>query len=1091
MKPRNQKKVRIRVEWGGLTSYVDGTHFELCWDGGVGVNDGMLKALFAIDQSYRCSGHFFQGYSLRPLLQPAWRSRTRQGLDGIVMEIDAGPACSIDVQTVQKTVRFTVKELLEKRYLRWPVGAKYSGFTLCAMLDGAGPFCVDAPVDSGCLEVRFRHDNFKGAERYDLFVDNPAAWVVPGGSVEAPFDLSRPPYDAADRRSDWLLELRWSLSESMDKPMLTSCRYSPVTVRINGQTVKSEPVYFRKEWSYWVEFTSVRMPPAVVKKGRNQLAIRNDSDQDVLAVMSAQLREVIAEDLQIVSAPRWLLAGDRCAVVLRCLQAHPKVAIACRGGQAEGDTCRRLEPGEHRLLFTAGVGPDPLEIHIRAGSKQTQVQAPVYSLARENPSWKIGATLQRENHDQASGDVEYAIRYTSATQMGNYLQFRPEPTTVKVDNHEAATPEDWHRWAELLKERGIYFTVINAHGWRGYNMDNLKPDPKVYDICRILKEAAGDYFFSAHVHEYSRWIYGLMPRMETQPWAMPDAARRYIHDVAAIELIEGVPRQGGQAAPLMSYDYESGMDYIAVETMAMNNMHLLAAARGAARIFNKPVWGIHNATYWVKAPDDFTKLTLNWLNFYMTYTAGGNFAISEDGHFHIPHADRQQGFHSEEPARLREIIRTFYEYVNTHPRRGRPEIRLALAQGNHSCEIISFPLHFCWGKETIGHVWGGMGSKPDQEKWAYGDPERGLVLIDEWMPYWQDGQHIRHWFTGTPYGQFDVAPVWKADAAQLADYRVLVFLGWNTMTPELYGTLKAYVEGGGLLFMAVPHLSLHDDRTFLKTMDDLHLVREGDVRDLFGMTIQGPGKETGRGEAVWAADAGEVFGRSGKTYALSSDRKWRWAEVAVESARVLIREAKRGTPVLVEKQVGKGRAWLLTAWAYPGHPAFESLARDVMALLGEQSLDEVRLEDFSREVAWYVWKDRNGFRNIYLLNTDWTERGIIKSCRLKLGRREIPIQVREGTITTVSWLGDLAVYPASQQPFIEDIIREDGRRYRVVAHGQGKMELWVHALAGRIGQVSAQNGRPVRCAWDGDRTCARVRLGFKTGSRLELVVELI
>lgn len=1067
----------VRVEWGGLTSYVDAKHFDLCWDGGVSVKNGKLKTLSEIVPSSRKAGHFFMGHSLSELKGNTWRSRTNQGLGGVVMEIEGGPDCEIRVDTVQKTIAFTLKELLERKYLRWPVGAKYSGFTICAMMEGEGPFSVDAEVEPGCIDVRLPYSSFLGADHYELFMDNWAAWILPDQSVTTDFTLPRPLHRSSDQQSYLTLELRASLTESKDRAELSSSRYSPVSVMLNGQVIYSAPVLFRTEWSYWVEFIPVQIPLDAIEDGRNHLVVRNDSKKDVLGLMSAQIRESIREDFGVESSPCWVMAGDRCDISLRCLQSHTGVKIKCHGGEYCGQNLTDLDPGLHRLSFTAGAGPNPLEIEINSDSTNRRLTMPVYALSREEPSWKIGGILQNENHDEASEEVEHAIKYCSDTQMGNYLQFRPEPSTVDRGNYGNTTMKQWQGWAELLKERGIYYSFISGHAWQNYNLDNWKSDPKVYEICELMKKIAGEYFFSAHVHEYSRWIYGMMPSVDKANWTMKKACEKYINYVKAIELVKDVPRQTGQAVSLMSYDYEGEIDYIAVETMALNNMHLFAAARGAARIYQKPVWGIHNATYWVKAPDDFTKLTMNWLNFYMTYAAGGNFAISEDGHFRIPHANYQYGFHSEEPRRLQEIIRRFYEYVNTHPRKGRPEVNLALAQGNYSCEIISFPLHFCWLKKQIGHVWGGKGGTENQEKWRYNDPERGVTLIDEWMPYWQDGLHIRHWFTGTPYGQFDVTPAWKASAEQLSSYKSLVFLGWNTMTPEIYARLKEYVTNGGALFMAVPHLSQHEDRAFLEKMEDLNLIKKGNFDDLFGVKINGSGE---------TIDSKEEFVWGDRKYKIKTKAKL--ADIKINSAKACIKDSK-GNVLLTENKLGKGKAYLLTTWAYPGHSGLENVVRDVLSFLGKESRGKVHLDDSSRDVAWYVWKDETGLRNVYLLNTDWTEEGNVKECRLMLAGKEIPVNIREGNITTVSWRDDIAVFPETQEPFIEDIICEEADSYRIIVHGKGKATLFIHALKGQISSIDMEQ-KPVECIYSKDQTCAEAKISFENMSRLHLVIKL-
>lgn len=1083
---------RIRVEWGGMTSYVDKDRFTLCWDGSVDVERGELKALYEIDPASRRSGHFFMGHALRRLDGHRWRSRTTQGLGGVVMEVEGADDCTVEVRTVQKTIHFTLGEVLSQRFMRWPVGAKYSGFSITAARDGDGPFAVDAEVDEGCLDVHVSAADFRGATRYGIFVDNHAAWLAPGQEVDAEVVLPRPAINERARRSSMLLELRLSLSDSIESDELDDTQYSPVSVRVNDTKVKSDPVYFRTGWAHWVECAPVQIPVSVLRDRENRIAIRNDSDSKVLAVMSAQLREKIETDLQIVSAPRWLLAGDRYVVKLRCLQPHADVRVSCRGGTFDGPAAMDLEAGVRRLAFVAGDGPEPLSIKIRDESgRGPDLAIPVYALRREEHTWKVGGILQCVNHDEASGEVDYVIDYTYDTQMGNYLQFRPEPSTTSRGNYGNVSLARWRHWAERLKERDTYFSFISGHVWRGYNLDGWAPNPEIHDIGRVMKEAAGDYLFSAHVHEQARWVYGRMPDMDAESWTMKDARDAYVRYVSEIELLEGVPRQTGEAVPLMSYDYEGGMDIIAAETMGLNCMQLLAAMRGASRAYGKPVWGCHNATYWAKAPDDFTKLTLNWLNFYMTYTTGGNVAISEDGHFHIPHSNYQAGFHSEETARLRQMLRRFYKYVNTHPRRGRPEVRMALAQGNLSCEILSFPLDFCWLKNQIGHIWGGFGSKHEPEKWRLSDAERGVALIDEWMPYWQDGQHIRHWFSGTPYGQFDIPPVWKADQEQLRDYRTLVFLGWNTMTSEMYDKLKRYVEEGGTLFMAVPHLSMHEDRAFLETMQELNLVREGDVSDLFGLVLEGPGEDVKGSDPCWADrdEAAPLDAPWGKSCRANGAKVLRTASVRLQGAKVLAREAKTGEPLLTEYSVGKGRALLLTAWAYPGHEALDSLVRDVLAVLGKQSASEVRLDDPSREVAWYVWRDDQGLRNIYLVNTDWTEAGNTKPCRLSLGGHDMSVDVREGRLTTVTWLGPLAVCPHDQDVYVEEVSPVREGRVRVVLHGEGEQSVHLSGLGACVSGIRSGDTE-LPFIDDGQGGRAEVRVVFGDRTRVELEVTL-
>ena len=71
-------------------------------------------------------------------------------------------------------------------------------------------------------------------------------------------------------------------------------------------------------------------------------------------------------------------------------------------------------------------------------------------------------------------------------------------------------------------------------------------------------------------------------------------------------------------------------------------------------------------------------------------------------------------------------------------------------------------------------------------------------------------------------------------------------LGWNTADDAQYGRLKSYVEGGGTLFLSLPHLTRNEEREFLwNGLEPLNLIRDGDYTDLFGVRVAGRGPAVG------------------------------------------------------------------------------------------------------------------------------------------------------------------------------------------------------------------------------------------------------
>ncbi len=1093
--PQTMRPYQVRIEWGGITAYLDAGLFEWCWDGAVRLEGGRLRRLVHLHP--RNYNHFVAAEHWVPLPGATWRSRTNNSTDGVLLDLEGGPRTRVILTTVQREVAFRLGDLARQGTLRWAVGPKYAGQAIAAMLGDAGPYKVHAPAAPGGLDVRLAPDDFRGAARYGRHNTLAAAWVRPGRRVTAGFRLPRAPRTSPACRSRLTLELRLSLAPSFEVWHMEKTDYRPVGVALNGQPLPLPPVYFRKPenaWreTQWVEFVRLPVPAAALRAGCNRLEVRNMAADALLTISSAQLRETFERDGEAAARPGWVLAGQPFDLVFRCLRPHAGVRLS--GSNTELPAVPgSLPAGLHRFTFRAGRSPDPAVVRLLTeGRERARVAVPVYALAPEPAPWLVGASLQIVRADE-SREMDAVIEECADTQLCNWLLFRPETSTGWCDHCTASTPDDWRRWGRLLKDRRLAFSVIGAHDFPGYGMDHLNPRPDFWEYCRGLRETGGDWFFSTHCHEYSRWIYGGAPRADA-PLAPADntmtaAARRYVEAVRGLKPpLEGPLRQGGQAAALAAYDLEAGIEVVAAETMALHATHLLAATRGAARAHAKTRWGIHNATYWAKVPDDFCKLGLNYLNWYFTYLSGGNLAVSEDGHFGVPFGSRPQGFFSEQPAALREQIRAFYRFAHTHPRLGSPDIPIAVGQGRGSCEILSFPLQFCGLKAAMERVWGKFaGPTPE---WLRGDPERGLELLDVFMPYWQDGQHLRHWFSGTPYGPFDLTPLWSAPDEVLARYRFLAVLGWNSMDDALYHRLRRYAEQGGTLFLAVPHLSRREDRGVLAPDADLNLARDGDVRDLCGVRLKGP-TAPGAWRAAWRGSGAPdpVIASGAAAYALGTRRAGvRLAELDLAGARVRVADAVSGAPVLVEHACGRGRVWLLTAWAWPGHAAFQDLVRDTLHLLAGQARGPVRLEDPSGEVAYAAWQAPSGLRHVHLLNTDWTAEGNVKPCRLRLGRHGIPVAVRERAMGTVAWRGPLAVTTRAPEGYVE-AIRPTRGGARVVLHGTGRVPLELHALGARLrGARIAESGRALRLAGDGARAEASVPFGART--RLVLDVRL-
>src|SRR5690606_20795078 len=148
--------------------------------------------------------------------------------------------------------------------------------------------------------------------------------------------------------------------------------------------------------------------------------------------------------------------------------------------------------------------------------------------------------------------------------------------------------------------------------------------------------------------------------------------------------------------------------------------------------------------------------------------------------------------------------RRMLRFMQTHPRRGSIRTPLAVLLGRH-CGFDG------WNRER---VWCSL-----RPEFAFADPERSFDLLRVLFPrYWPQGISRANcplapqgWFTGTPFGPVDLLPE-DAPPEVLSRYAGAIMLGWNTASVDQATRFRRYVEGGGSLLLAQPHLSTQTTR---------------------------------------------------------------------------------------------------------------------------------------------------------------------------------------------------------------------------------------------------------------------------------------
>ena len=369
----------------------------------------------------------------------------------------------------------------------------------------------------------------------------------------------------------------------------------------------------------------------------------------------------------------------------------------------------------------------------------------------------------------------------------------------------------------------------------------------------------------------------------------------------------------------------------------------------------------------------------------------------------------------------------------------------------------------------------------------------------------------------------------------LGEYALLFMLGWNTADDAQYGRLKSYVEGGGTLFLSLPHLTRNEEREFLwNGLEPLNLIRDGDYTDLFGVRVAGRGPAVGNVVAEGGTRDNPLVGyaQSASFFRLPPVPPLHdpacLAEVTLAGAEVLARDAQTGKPVLVRRRLGKGEAYLLCTWAYPGSSWLKPLVSHFLRALGETVPAQVALEDGTGDVYYTVRvesarslrdpeDDENRgtgmvrqpslsgqapdqdhqvnpvqqvdrFHRIHLLNTDWTAAGNEKACRLRLGGNRVDVRIREGRLSEIVWAGPLVFLVEDPNVHVAGMERTAGG-YTAPVHGHGRAEIALRALGEhRLGAVTWR-GRPV--SREPEAGWTRARFDFAGRSTGDLAVEVL
>ncbi len=615
-----------------------------------------------------------------------------------------------------------------------------------------------------------------------------------------------------------------------------------------------------------------------------------------------------------------------------------------------------------------------------------------------------------------NGEMERHIQMLHEEEMGNYILFRERGGEGSV--------EDLKRWAAKLVE---------------YNF-RASTDGVPAECRQILSTQAGDLYLGNHAHEISNLTYGwgqADPIEDRINRTLPECQDFYLKRMAPCKIV-------GQAVPLQHLDYAAGVELVITEIPGSNASLCLAGARGASLAFEKKFWGVHAANHVSRCPIDEDTERRNFILLNQSWLYGARLIYDEEVALYYNH-DTSYSFSDALPFARRRQYQALYHYGSAIEL-GEPLVRAGFLHGNYDCLI--------GGAQALPYIeptkfWGMIG--PETKAWEFDTPERGWELLGTFMPgVWlypvkQDPRAIRQFFTGTPHGQVDLVPI-TADARKLGGYELLVLPGWNTMTEEIHRNLLTYVEEGGHLVLCAAQCTEHITRDFLIEKRDFRFFRNGDLRELAGVRL---GVAEGIINSICFPDE-----------RISASPGLPGLQTELYDAEALATD-QSGHPVLIENKVGAGRVWMLTVGEYWGHPALDGFRRKLGEMLVSAHPQKLYLSGNSKDLDFHCFQTGDTQR-VVLLNTDWTSAGNSKSVLLHTPAAEIPLKVREGSLTQVLLQNDIAVI-FETLPVIVDELRcgQNGATFRVSGAGVADVRICTPRKLKSIridGQEHAQRG---------------------------------
>ena len=536
-------------------------------------------------------------------------------------------------------------------------------------------------------------------------------------------------------------------------------------------------------------------------------------------------------------------------------------------------------------------------------------------------------------------------------------------------------PQEYYiKWAKYLSDHQIYFAFCYTIQFAPAG----KESHFTYETVAQMKQIAGKYYLGDLLGEVGsnyacKWKHyyddnkeGFMPVTDLpdmqvaydnyqkvmQKWI--DLENKY--DMPSIVCVE--------ATSLHKYNIASGIDIPVLELMCGHPEILTSLTRGVARASDSPMWGTYLAHEWYGGyrHEDMLKRQRMKVAMRYAYLSGSQMFCLESGDESIVSFGYKYDKDHEICKEYRDEWASFSKFIREDNRPvGGPKVKVAIVQGNHDA----------WGSWGGSSVW----NQFDRPEWGHGEAEHSWRLLEDLhskRSWGEIANHGDHDLSANPaYGMYDVIPA-EAPAEVYKKYDYVIFLGWNTMTDEIFDNLVAYVENGGMLLMTAAHLNYSPKRNGERIYPSNEKLEK-----LFGCRFTGKTVSTNSGLKFRVDTPSGLLYPGTKNmrcdpifsagYVSFADTVVTTGFVAGEMAEDFDEEPN-AMPMIIENKLGNGTAILVTAENYPGQPALMPMYRAIMREMISDSARKCDVKVISSDTLRYsVYEDGK----MYLLNTDF------------------------------------------------------------------------------------------------------------------------